>query len=571
MSLLLRCFLIVQLFILLSACGGGSSSDNNPVQPTPTPPTQPPAPVPPAPDPTPEPDVWEAQVDASRLLSQATFGSTKSAIDEVVEMGPEAWIDAQIALPATSHLDHLVSLDQYLSRDDMWREQRMEAWWNASLYGDDQLRQRVAFALSEIMVISENSIFNDDLWGMTNYYDMLADNAFANYRELIEEVTLSPIMGMYLSMLGNEKPDESRNIRPDENYARELMQLFAIGLVELNLDGTQRLDANGETIPTYDQEDIEAYAHVYTGWNFNGTEAREWYRFFNNYNTLQPMTAVDEFHDKSEKELLGGVIVPANQTAEEDLAIALDSLFMHPNVGPFISTGLIKRLVTSNPTPDYIERVATVFNDNGNGVRGDLGAVIKALLLDPEARSGHQSMGEGFGKLREPIIKATHLWRAFNGQSPNGRIQFAGTNYFFNQTPLGSPSVFNFFLPTFTKPGVLTDAELVAPELQIMTETYVVRTTNFFAYTALWGHSLHNEDPEPQDILVDYATEITMLDDYDELIGHLNLILMSGSMTDVYQDALRESLDATQTWEPADQVANLVFLIMSSPQYSVQR
>lgn len=215
---------------------------------------------------------------------------------------------------------------------------------------------------------------------------MLAADAFGNYRDLIEAVSISPIMGMYLSMLGNEQPDLERNIRPDENYTRELMQLFTIGLVKLNSDGTRRLNSQGQAVETYNQAIIEAHAHVFTGWNFSGATENAWYNWGRNYNSLEATRPVEAFHDKSNKQLLNGVFVPAGHSAEQDLEMALDSLFEHDNVAPFISAHLIKHLLTSNPSSAYIERVSAVFNNNRKGERGDLKAVIKAILLDEEAR-----------------------------------------------------------------------------------------------------------------------------------------------------------------------------------------
>ena len=570
MKRVFRIFYVFSTICVLTACGGGGDTDSSAPTPAPEPtPTPTPTPTPP-PTPAPEPSLWQQQVDAARLLNQATFGPQLADIERVVELGAEAWIDEQIAIPTTRQLDYIVGLEGVVPEDEFWRQHRIEAWWDASLFGEDQLRQRVAYALSQIMVISDRSNFEEDIWGIANYYDMLADNAFGNYRDLIEDVTLSPIMGMYLSMMGNEKPDPERNVRPDENYARELMQLFSIGLIELNLDGTPKIGADGQPIETYNQSIIEAYAHVFTGWNFNGTSEETWYQWWRNYEGIAPMTSVEAFHDKGEKQLLNGVIVPANQTAQKDLDMALNSLFEHPNVGPFIAKQLIQRLVTSNPSGDYVHRVASVFNDDGTGERGDLGAVVKAILLDEEARAEYAIQTTQFGKLKEPIIKATQLWRAFGATSPNDRIELGWPDYFFNQAPLSSPSVFNFYLPDYTSPGVLTEQNMVAPELQIMTETFVVRTTNFMAYSALWGHSLHR-DPNDEDILVDFAREVEMLEEPSALIEHLDLLLMAGSMGESYRQILLEAHEQTENWEPADRVANLVFLIMSSPQYAVQQ
>ncbi|WP_124916973.1 DUF1800 domain-containing protein [Alteromonas flava] len=564
---LIQRLLIVTLTLTLFACGGSDGGET----PSPTPTPQPtPTPTPPPTPQSPEPSLWEQQVDAARLLQQATFGASLDAIDAVVEAGAETWLDTQMGLPTSSHVDYLNALTNQVERDDIWREHRIEAWWNAALTAPDQLRQRVAYALSQLMVISDKSIFSDDQFGMANYYDLLASHAFGNYRDLLEDVTRSPIMGMYLSMLGNEKPDAARNIRPDENYARELMQLFSIGLVELGLDGTPLIGTNGEPIATYDQAVIEAYAHVFTGWNFSPATEFTWYNWWQNYDTLNAMEPVEAFHDTGEKLLLNNVLVPAGQSAEQDLTMALDSLFMHPNVGPFVSRHLIQQLVTSNPSPAYIARVASVFNDNGEGIRGDLGATIKALLLDEEARSGHHDLPQQFGKLKEPIIKQTQLWRAFSAFSPNQRMQLGYPDYIFNQAPLSSPSVFNFYLPDYSEPGELASEQLVAPELQIITETYVVRATNFIAYSTLWGHQVRRDPADDKDILVSFDAQIALLDQPEELLEQLNLLLLSGAMSDQYEAILAEALTLTDGLEPADRVANLVFLILSSPQFAVQ-
>jgi len=319
-----------------------------------------------------------AEIDASRLLMQASFGPTDAAIEQVIELGgAAAWVDAQLALPVQRHLP-LVK-QQYPDEEDI-QQGRYVAFWERALRANDQLRQRVAFALSEIMVVSDRSSSIRAHGNLTAaYYDILVDNAFGNFRNLLEDVTLSPAMGVYLSMLGNERPDAVSGRRADENYARELMQLFSIGLVELNIDGTERAGT-----VTYSQPDVENLARVFTGWSWDknrwDVNPRGGWRP-DRTSMERPMRAFPERHDTDAKLLLGTTI-PAGQTPAADLAMALDILFRHPNVGPFIAKQLIKRLVTSNPSPAYVRRVATVFNNNGDGERGDLGAVVRAILLD---------------------------------------------------------------------------------------------------------------------------------------------------------------------------------------------
>ncbi len=556
--------IIILLTTLLIGCGGGENTTTTPPAPAPTPPT---------------PIAQITPADAARFLNHATFGAKMSEINNLadtgnVETGFKHWIDAQLAIPTSSEVAYLTALEPTLNLaedEQLWHEHRVEAWFTHALTAPDQLRQRVAFALSEIFVVSDDSALGDDTYGLAQYYDLLADNAFANYRDLLENVTLSPMMGMYLSMLGNEKPNEAENIRPDENYAREVMQLFSIGLIELNTDGSPKL-IDGKTIPTYNQDIIKAYAHVYTGWNFNGTTASTWWRFEQNYNTMLPMTAVDEFHDKGEKILLNNITVPANQSAEQDLATALDSLFNHPNVGPFISKQLIQRLVTSNPTPEYIARVSTVFNNNGQGVRGDLAAVIKAILLDDEALNGYKNSPTTFGKIREPLLRATHLWRAFDATSPSERFQMGYPEYFFKQAPLSAPHVFNFFSPNYAPPGVISNNHLVAPELEITTENYFTRTSNFFAYSTFWGNTdMDPADIEDDRILINLEQLKPFADDTDKLLDYLNILLFSGSMSDEAKNIFKNAYQQTSEDEVTDRLTNLLFLMMISPQYVVQQ
>lgn len=552
-----RCYVVILAIFLLASCGGENTNENSV----------------PSPSVVPEPAPLPNKNQSARFLNMATFGATLSNIEELSNIGFETWLDQQIAMPASSHVGYLQALEPNLnlSADEKPdRNARLETWFTLALTAEDQLRQRVAFALSEILVVSDQSAFGDDTYGLANYYDLLVNNAFANYRELLEHVTLSPIMGMYLSVLGNEKPNEQANIRPDENYAREVMQLFSIGLVELNNDGSEKLQ-NGHTIATYNQETIKAFAHIYTGWNFNGTTADTWWKFYRNYNTMEPMTAVEAFHDTSEKHLLNNVVVPANQSAKQDLDIALDNLFYHPNVAPFIGKQLIKKLVTSNPSPDYVARVSAAFNDNGQGVRGDLAALIKAILLDKEAINGTSS-NTNFGKIREPLLRAVHLWRAFNASSPNDRFQFNWPDYAFAQAPLSAHHVFNFFSPDYAPPGILSEHDLLAPELEMVTENYLTRTSNFLAYSTLWGHTeSEGENQDDQRILIDLSSLIPMVDNTEQLLAHLNMMLLGGKMSEPMQVILTQAFDETAGQEINARLSNLLFMIMISAQYTVQK
>lgn len=567
--------MLIMLGIALYGCGGGGSDSASE---TPAPPSAPPGGDQggSGDEPTDEPPTTQnTPIAAARLLNQASFGARPDDIDTVIDLGQEAWIDAQIDLTPSYHMP---LVEPYADNEDFWRSYRISAWWHRALYAPDQLRQRVAFALSEIMVVSEfNGVLADDPEALTAYYDLLVEHAFGSYRELLEAVTLSPAMGVYLSMLGNEKPDEERNIRPDENYAREVMQLFSIGLVELNLDGTEKLDAEQQPIPSYHQTVIKGFAHVFTGWHFSGTTAQTWYRWWENFNLFDPMDAVDEYHDSNEKQLFSGVILPANQTAEQDLALALDALASHSNVAPFISKQLIQKLVTSNPSPAYVERIATVFLDNGSGEQGDLAAVVKAILLDEEAQAGHVNAPTTFGKVREPIIRAAHMWRAFNLTYAGERIDFGWPEYFFGQAPLASPSVFNFYRPDYSPITLESETGLLAPELQIATDSTMTNTVNFFAWYGLWR--TYSGDPsdvditEDDDMFIDITEEVTLVeqDGSEALLEHLNLVLTAGALNDEAIDLLVDAYEANEYAEPEKRIANLIFLIMSSPQYAIQR
>lgn len=532
----------------LNACGGGEP----PTVPVEFPPIPPAAPV--------------SKAEAFQFLNQATFGATETEAQRVIGLGFEAWIDEQMRQPVSLQLPHLRSLPRPQLLLEL-QPDRLDIWFRNAINGDDQLRQRVAFALSEILVVSQLSELGNLTYSLADYYDVLARSAFGNYRDLLEEVTLHPAMGVYLSVLGNERPDEQLNIRPDENYAREVMQLFSVGLVQLNQDGSIESDNRGIPIPTYDQSVIEGFAHVFTGWNFAGAPAWE-LAFPNDFNQAAPMQLYPALHDTGEKRLLNGEVISAGQTGAADLTAALDNIFNHPNVGPFMAIRLIQRLVTSNPSSAYIGRVAAVFNDNGDGVRGDLGATVRAILLDPEARPDLPM--EIDGKLKEPLLRLTQLWRAYNATSASGRYSFEAVNYFFGQGPLQSPSVFNFFSPFYAPPGEIRDSGLLAPELGIASEFQNALVTNYFLFQAL---GITSEVPGlgPDDVYIDISREMALADDTAALIDLVAEKLLAGQVSQGLRDQIAGMLGVIPASERALRVGEVIYFISSSPEFAYQR
>ena len=368
---------------------------------------------------------------ATRFLIQSTFGPSPSDIADVIAMGYEAWIDNQFTIPPSLHLP-IVQSKRSPDPTTPWPGNlTFNTWWQQSVTAPDQLRQRLAFALSEIMVVSEVGVLENRANAISAYYDMLLNNAFGNFRELIEAVTLSPAMGLYLDMRANEKGDMATGRHPNENYAREILQLFSTGLYRMWPDGTLVMNSHGELVPTYDQDVIMGFARVFTGWNYyqpNQGDGRLPTNFGPPANYILPMVLVPSRHELGTKLLLDNVVLPqawGSQTnsastnfdiyCSQDLELAHDSIFYNSSVGPFICRQLIQRLVTSHPSREYLYRVVQKFNDNGSGVRGDLKAVIKAILLDYEARSPQMLTSPAFGKQREPLLRVTAAARAFPG------------------------------------------------------------------------------------------------------------------------------------------------------------
>ncbi|MEL0633349.1 DUF1800 family protein [Pseudoalteromonas carrageenovora] len=501
---------------------------------------------------------------AARLLHQGSMGPTYTEIKSARGLSEQQWLDNQIAQPINYHSDYLIKVDD---DDDFKYISRIDAWWKAVLQSDDQLRQRVAFALSEILVVSdENSDLRAHPQGMIGYYDLLLKHAFGNYRDLLKDVTLSPIMGTYLSHLGNEKADETFNIRPDENYAREVMQLFTIGLEELNLDGSAKLDAQGNTIATYGQTQIEGFARVFTGWTFADSETFK----RKSYDYLSPMQAFDEYHSSLQKTLLNNEVIPQGYIAEESLTIAIDNLFNHQNVAPFISKQLIQRLITSNPTPQYVERVAHVFNDNGAGVRGDLAAVVKAIYLDDEARH-FGSVLSYQGKIKEPLLKTVQFWRNLDAKSQEGVYKTWNLIDSYGQGPMQSASVFNFFRPDY-QTASLRNSALVAPELQIANDATLIGTMNALYSSLVWSTAEAHTNLNPSGIYVYVQNDMDYLaqNGINALLDRYTTLYFAGNMSTETKQALND-LDAYFDQDQyRERVSYLLYMIAISPEFNVQ-
>lgn len=500
-----------------------------------------------------------ADADVHRLMTQATYGPTLADMNALIGTTAEEWVDAQMQLPAT-YLSH--GLDN--ANTDQWNEY-VNVWWRQSINAPDQLRHRVAFALSQLLVVSGQSSFSEEQQGLANYYDILMRNAFGNYRVLLEEVTLNPIMGEYLSMKGNRKPEPENNVHADENYARELLQLFTIGLDQLNTDGTIKRDTDGVALPTYDQDTVENYARVFTGWHYANADD---FRWPSAKDYISPMKPFPEYHDSDEKVLLNGLVVPAGQTPEQDLAMALDSVFNHPNVGPFISKQLIQRLVTSNPTPGYVQDVAAVFNQNINGERGNLGSTIKALLLHEEARLGASLYPSTFGKVKEPLIRVTNVWRAFQPERIPKNFNYGWVHNEIQQSPLNSPTVFNFYRPDFRQSGTLNMQDLKSPELQIIDESGIITLTNRLLANTLWANN-YTADPNSDSIVINIDHEMQLEPNPEKLVDHLDRLLLGGSMSAGLRSATLKLI--AETNRESKKVVDAIFIIASSPEAAIQR
>lgn len=526
--------------------------------------------------------------EAARFLMQASFGPTDASINEVVAKGYQNWITDQMNILAASHRDAVLADFAANNAGGQGRDpntnlfrrpgqsHRLSTWWKFSLQGNDQLRQRVAFALSQIMVISDqNGVVENSQDGVAYYYDILAKNAFGNFRQLLQDVTLSPMMGIYLTYLRNRKANGGS--LPDENYAREVMQLFTIGLVELNPDGTLRLDAQGLPIPTYDQTTISETAKIFTGWAFaQNYSPRPTFLGGGSSNPpangsdyIDPLRLFPEEHEDGPKTIVGGKLIPAGQGGLKDLNDTLDALFNHPNTGPFICRQLIQRLVTANPSPAYVYRVAQKFANNGSGVRGDLGAVVRAILTDYEARSDVASDANSFGKLKEPVLRVAAVLRALGGTTNTGRYVITNTFQATSQQALSSPTVFNFFEPYYVQPGDLAASGLYAPEFQILTSTTAITTANYL-YGFLYANKPTNSDNST--IVYMNLTDLLPLAATPEmLVDKLDLWLNGAATTAAGRARIISALNEMPAAATAtDKVRAAAYLIVSTPDGAIQ-
>ena len=552
---------------------GGTGQPNGP--------TGEPEPVTPQPEPVePQPPVSQAMSkhDAARLLVQASFGPTQASTSELTEIGRAAWIAREMEKAPTLLLDDYLA--KKASGQDLSGYGPNREFWNVMIEGDDQLRQRTVLALSQIIVASNapgGSVGGAE--SFLHYFDILSRNAFGNYRDLLEEITYSPAMANYLTYIRNKKANPRTGNVPDENYAREIMQLFTIGLVELNQDGTEKPGP----IETYTNEDIQGLAKVFTGLSFAGG--------FSGQNRPDqnhiPLEMYQQHHSPEEKSFLG-LTIPANTDGRQSIEMALDHLFNHPNVAPFVSKRLIQRFVTSNPSSGYVNRVANAFDRGsfampngvtvGEGRRGDLAATVAAILLDSEAVSPN---GANSGKVREPILRFTHWARAFNVSNPDAALQPLLTSAHrtnrLNQTAFRAPSVFNFYRPGFVAPGTESaERNMVTPELQLVNETSVVGYINFMS------RFVRDQTPLRAGMRVDafrpdYASELALADDAAALLESLNTKLLYGRMRPESRDRIERIINEVQIragFEEEDRQTRVelaVILILTTPEYSVQR
>lgn len=532
---------------------------------------------------------------ASRFLEQATMGFTEEMIETVSEIGVEAWIDQQLGVEKSFDMIERVQYWDKIQREHFpdrpahlfyWRG----AWFDYHMRSEDHLRQRVAYALSEIIVVSE--LFSSrNTYGLTDYYDMLLENAFGNYRTLLEEVTYTPTMANYLTYRRNRKGDPSKNRFPDENYAREIMQLFTIGLYQLNDDGSYKMNADGSLIPTYDNYDIAELSKVFTGFNY-GDQTSFWGGRLSDTSELIKVKMFNNYHEPGDKVILRNDTIHQRAVTDGDADVkeAIDILFNHPNVPPFVSYRLIQRLTTSNPSPKYLNDISQVFKDNGAGVRGDLGAVVKAILMHEEARSCQATAFNN--RLSEPFLRYMHLAKMMQSQSKSGFYRNYMNNVYrgTQQAPLRSLSVFNFFSPFYQPAGPIKDKGLSAPEFEITDFQTIFGYMNFFQ-EVIFNNNIadvhYNYQGEPDSVrradvaVMDYEDYVLLTDDnmLHILIDRLNRNFAAGRLTKETAATVVKSLQEMPILTYDDNIERYtrelrfkmgLLCVLSSPEYLIK-
>ena len=507
--------------------------------------------------------------DTIRFLEQATFGPTTDLVDHVQRIGYEAFLEEQFSLPRSDYpqlapwpATRPMDCTGPCQRDNYTMYPLQAHFFKNALYGRDQLRQRVAFALSQILVVSGRDVTLSS-W-MRPYQQLLYAGAFGNYRQLLYDVTLNAAMGAYLDMVNNVKFNPATGIKPNENYAREILQLFSIGLFKLNQDGTHQTDALGDPLPTYGEEEIEEFSKVFTGWTF----APQFGQGTPNY--IDPMrvrTPEATYHDRETKRLLNGVVLPAGQSTLRDLNDAIDNIFNHPNVGPFICKQLIQHLVTSNPSPDYVWRVALVFNSPGQ--RGDLKAVIRAILLDREARQSTQN--PNYGHLREPVLFMTGLLRAFNPTSDGVLNSLVIGDYQIGSSQMGqdvfnAPSVFNFYPPDHQLPDT---GGVLGPEFRIHSSVSALRRSNF-AQRMIFSNIPSNAD-RPMGTRIDLSFLLQFNGNTSSILDYLDLLLMHRSTPPQMLASIAQAVESIPGSQPLLRAQTALYLFATSSLYQVER
>lgn len=520
--------------------------------------------------------------EVNRFLIQAAFGADPDEVAKVKTLGISGWIDDQITRPK-GYIEPVIlkrradgiSTFGYATASSFWTKvMRRTPIGQADT--TDILRQRIAYSLAQIFVISQKTdALNLQPQAVANYYDRLIDGAFGNFRQILYDITMHPCMGVYLGHKGNKKPNPILNTFPDQNYAREIMQLFSIGLWQLNIDGSRKLIA-GQPIPTYTNKDIPEFARVFTGLSWGGIENIDQQNtdyVYEIYNA--PMRAYEVNHDTDVKKLLNGVVLPAGQNTMQDINAAIDNLFNHPNVGPFMARLLIQRLITSNPTPEYIARVATKFNNNGQGVRGDMGAVVKAILMDKEARDFKNTKEVAYGKMREPYMTILNLAKTFNAQNISNRYD-AGTYMYdyYLQEIFQSPSVFNFYSPNYRAPGKITAMGKFSPEFQILTAVTGIELQNNLLQSTQREISRWGNEPADDKMLLNYEQELPLAGDVDALLRHLSSKMTGGTLGQksfqIYREAVLKLPSTGNNWE-LERAKFAVYLVGASAEFNIQK